>query len=528
MLYKYIESEPVERPRRLAEWNRMHTATMTARNWSDGQKQAMDMIRAGIRVCDANSMLEASRWLYLSGEPGAGKSEVIVHAAAEAATAGYHVLILCPTGSLVHSYKDRLPDVDNIVVETLHSGFAIYRGADEASARYSPPTRLRRYDLFLVDEGSQIEDHVAKKVYMGIKELAQKPFVCIAADFQQLNPIAGGGFMRALCADIPCVELKTIYRTSDPELLSFLSIVRKEQPAKSLLRSFFRARLLSGSLRAAVAMGLRLSQEHDGMPFAWLCVTNKGASKVNEAALSLLDITEAELDSGYAPEPKIGGSKIILREGLCIRLTRNLDKPRGFVNGAIGVVMKTLCESVAILRLTTGNLVLLHPVSADGEGSFLPCTYGYATTIRRAQGSSLGMGCVYFDHCYPPERGYGYVGASRFRAKEGLYHYGRLRRTDWLPVGKEKATEQTCRGDSSQESDEWDEEQRELDEAYASSDDDDYASGTDGAGGLAMAFANSDDEDYASGAEGPSGLAMAVACADDGAVNSVSALLSRF
>ena len=88
--------------------------------------------------------------------------------------------------------------------------------------------------------------------------------------------------------------------------------------------------------------------------------------------------------------------------------------------------------------------------------------------------------------------------------------------------------EQTCRGDSSQESDEWDEEQRELDEAYASSDDDDYASGTDGAGGLAMAFANSDEEDYASGAEGPSGLAMAVASADDGAVNSVSALLSRF
>ena len=53
-------------------------------------------------------------------------------------------------------------------------------------------------------------------------------------------------------------------------------------------------------------------------------------------------------------------------------------------------------------------------------------------TEKRAQGSSLDMECVYFDHCYPPERGYGSVGASRFHAKESFYHYGRLRRTDWL------------------------------------------------------------------------------------------------
>ena len=32
--------------------------------------------------------------------------------------------------------------------------------------RHSPPTRLRRFDLFLVDEASQIKDHVAKKIYM--------------------------------------------------------------------------------------------------------------------------------------------------------------------------------------------------------------------------------------------------------------------------------------------------------------------------------------------------------------------------
>ena len=53
----------------------------------------------------------------------------------------------------------------------------------------------------------------------------------------------------------------------------------------------------------------------------------------------------------------------------------------------------------------------------------------------------------------------------------GLFHYGRIRRTDWLPVGLEKAIEQVSRGYSSDESNEFDEELRELDSAYDSDED---------------------------------------------------------
>ena len=90
---------------------------------------------------------------------------------------------------------------------------------------------------------------------------------------------------------------------------------------------------------------------------------------------------------------------------------------------------------------------LSYSRSSGGEEAlvFLPAVYGYATTIRRAQGTSLVHGALFFDHCYPPERGYGYVGASRFRSKRGLYHYGKIRRTDWLPVGEELDSEQLVR-----------------------------------------------------------------------------------
>ena len=118
-------------------------------------------------------MLNSGRHLFLTGEPGSGKSEVIVHAACAAAKSGACVLALCPTGTLVHLYRDRLPDVDKNVVETIHSGFAIQRQYDKL-VDYAPPSRLRRYDLILVDEASQIEHLVATLLLMGTQELPQK------------------------------------------------------------------------------------------------------------------------------------------------------------------------------------------------------------------------------------------------------------------------------------------------------------------------------------------------------------------
>ena len=64
------------------------------------------------------------------------------------------------------------------------------------------------------------------------------------------------------------------------------------------------------------------------------------------------------------------------------------------------------------MRLTgTGQLLLVHTIT-DGGDVFFPCTYGYACTVRKAQGASLDMSCLHFDHCSTPARGYSYVAAS--------------------------------------------------------------------------------------------------------------------
>jgi len=171
----------------------------------------------------------------------------------------------------------------------------------------------------------------------------------------------------------------------------------------------------------------------------FLTVTNKGSKKLNMERLQQ-EFPEAaaclQRGIGLPGDTNAGGGLMVFREGMRIRLTRNLDKDRGFVNGTLGTIELMLRQDVFVLRTNAGNRLLVHPVH-DKEGSMcMPCVYGYAMTIRRAQGSTLDCAILHFDRLRP-DRGYAYVGASRVRAADYLIHMGHLRRTDWLPVGKD-------------------------------------------------------------------------------------------
>ena len=298
----------------------------------------------------------------------------------------------------MHACKERLPPTDRIVVETLHSGFSIPRKVDMDT--YAPLGRLRRYDLIFIDEASQLGDPIFDCIWCGGRELPQKPFFVVGADFSQVAPIGGGERFKELCAKIKTIDLTVVHRTDDPKLLDFFTIIRTKQPNRAQIRELFGDRLLQCSLEEAVKFGLAINAR-SGKLFVWLCVTNKGVRDVNLAAISQLNppITEEDLISrGFPTDPDVGkNGYIIIRPGLTIRLTKNIDKERGFVNGAIAIVVDVLVDynpsegrhtCIFTARLTTGTMILAHPVSkgrAETMHEFLPCTYGYATTIRRAQ-----------------------------------------------------------------------------------------------------------------------------------------------
>ena len=128
------------------------------------------------------------------------------------------------------------------------------------------------------------------------------------------------------------------------------------------------------------------------------------------------------------------------------------------MNGAIAVIHESLeGNSVFTARLIgSGNMVLVHPIREKGS-TFLPCCYGYATTIRRAQGADLFHGCVYMDQLTRvAARGYAYVACSRFKSRSGCHLHGNLRVSDFLPVGEPQEGEITERGYLSLDSDDSD------------------------------------------------------------------------
>ena len=134
--------------------------------------------------------------------------------------------------------------------------------------------------------------------------------------------------------------------------------------------------------------------ESAGRPFIWLTCTNKGASEVCEPALEQTGISRVQLQSGYLCDPASKSDlRILARPGVVLRLTRNLDKRRGFVNGVTAIVEEPLRgNSVFTARLVgTGKLVLVHPITEKGP-TFLPCCYGYATTIRHLFKRRSGLG----------------------------------------------------------------------------------------------------------------------------------------
>ena len=71
---------------------------------------------------------------------------------------------------------------------------------------------------------------------------------------------------------------------------------------KRVVEDFFRGRIILGDLCAAVGRTLAWMQAAPGRVFVWLCVTNRGADKVNAAVLKRLGL---DTMAGVPGDPKV-------------------------------------------------------------------------------------------------------------------------------------------------------------------------------------------------------------------------------
>ena len=65
---------------------------------------------------------------------------------------------------------------------------------------------------------------------------------------------------------------------------------------------------------------------------------------------------------GLPGDPAYGEEQLWFEAGMRVRLTQNLDKDRGFVNGAVGTIQSVLRKDVFVLKTDSNILLLVHPI----------------------------------------------------------------------------------------------------------------------------------------------------------------------
>ena len=388
------------------------------------QSQALSILKTGANV-------------FLTGEPGSGKSHTVnayvqylrAHDIEPAITASTGIAATHIAGVTIHSW----------------SGIGIRRSLtdydlDHISSTEYLARRIKRTHVMIIDEISMIDAATLDMVDIICREIRHNSEafggmqVVVVGDFFQLPPVsqstgashfAFAGEAWARMKPVVCY-LSEQHRQADNTFLSVLSAIRANN-YDEMHHEHISTRLVDES--AALPLSATLTR---------LFPHNANVDRINELELAKLSgkkISFPMTDKGSATlvsslkKGCLSPEVLELKVGAVVMCTKN-NREKNYANGTLGTVTGFGMYNYPTIKTRDGRTITMEPadwIIEDGgkiKASInqIPLRLAWAITIHKSQGMSLDAALMDLRDVF--EYGQGYVALSRVRTLDGLYLLG--------------------------------------------------------------------------------------------------------
>jgi len=411
--------------------------------------------------------------LFITGPGGTGKTKLVSHLIQYAKSINKNIAVCAMTGCAAVLL--------NCNARTLHSwsGIKLAKGTKDAVIasvlrnKYAVKV-WKKAKILILDEVSML----SQKVFEIIEEIGRAtrlsalPFgglqVIFTGDFFQLPPVGGEGEVDSdkFCFESPIwkrvferenhIELKTMFRQTDPTYIEILSQVRIGQLTeenKRILQGYVKREYDPANHNGCIPtklFPLRSKVDYvNNMMFSKIkekehvfeairkkdCLIYTDSTKPipKEVLEQCAQLSEKEADFeldqllGSVPCTQV----LRLKKGAAVMCTVNLDMENGICNGSQGIITNILDQGadkqpLIVVTFSNGIIKTMSPHSWQNEDYptlaivQYPLCLAWALTIHKIQGATLDMAEMDIGQSIF-EYGQTYVSLSRIRSLDGLY-----------------------------------------------------------------------------------------------------------
>jgi ATP-dependent DNA helicase PIF1 len=379
------------------------------------QDRALDILKTGANV-------------FLTGEPGAGKTYVINKYIAWLEAAGLNVAVTASTGiAATHIGGMTIHSWSGIGIKSELTPYDL----DQISGREKIVKRMKRAHVLVIDEISMLDGRTLDMVDQILRTVraTEQPFggiqvVCIG-DFFQLPPITRQGDITVYAFEgkswlnmnpLVCY-LTEQHRQEDEMLLGLLGSIRRNEIEEEHYTLLQEQKEIAYENIDPTRLYTH-NADVDAVNAAELAKLPGGAKRYTMKGTGRKQLVEGLVKNCLSPE------QLILKEDAMVMCTKN-NFEAGYVNGTLARVIR-FDDNMPVIETPDGREILIKPTSWEltedkkvlAAIEQLPLRLAWAITVHKSQGMSLDAAEIDLSKAFV--YGQGYVALSRVRTLEGM------------------------------------------------------------------------------------------------------------